>query len=232
VETWPFLKRLLGTCLVFFVVPVQHIGLVFEVHTLAEPLQDTFGVVEEVVCINYTDLDTWFLGLGGIVAIGGAVGLLRVGIAVCVVCMTWSDLAYLSQVVEHPMNFVVSSLDWIEIVESGKLVEWRDGAAVIGWDARVRVTDQESKVKFGEHVGRDDGGVVGLCFGVIWCESVLTARACTIDVIDTIGDCAVRSDSALDALQRWCDACWLAAGRHQIVDDILDEDALTLMAGK
>jgi hypothetical protein len=33
-------------------------------------------------------------------------------------------------------------------------------------------------------------------------------------------------------LQRWCDACWLAAGRHQIVDDILDEDALTLMAGK
>src|SRR5271168_3487668 len=48
VETRPFLKRLLGTYLVFFVVPVQHLGLVFDIYTLAELLEDRFGVVKEI----------------------------------------------------------------------------------------------------------------------------------------------------------------------------------------
>ena len=231
-EAWPFLKRLLGTCLVFFVVPVKHLGLVFEVHALAEPLEDVFRIIEEVICIDDANLDSFLLGLGGIVAIRCAVRLLCAGIAVGAVCMTWPNLARTSQIIEHSANLVIPSFDWIEIIEARKLVEGRDGAAVVGWDARVWVADQESKVEFCEHVSGDDSWVAGLWLSVVWCESVLMDRACTVDAVDTIGDSVACSDSALDTLQRRCDACRLAAGRHKIVDNVLDEDALTLVVGK
>jgi hypothetical protein len=232
VEAWPFFERFFGPCLIFVIVPVQHLGLEFEVYTFAKLFQDAFRVIEEIVSIDHTDLHSFSLGLARVLSIGNAVRLLRVGIAVCVICVTWSDLAYLSQIVKDAMNLVVPSFDWIEIVETSKRVERRNGAAIVGWDARVRVADQESEVKFGQHFGRDDCWVAGFWFGVVWGVCGLVARACPIDAVDTIGAGAVRSDSALDTLQRWGDACWLATGRHKIVDNVLDEDTLTLVVGK
>jgi hypothetical protein len=55
---------------------------------------------------------------------------------------------------------------------------------------------------------------------------------CTIHTVRTVRNCSIRSNSALDTLQRGRNACWLAIRRDEIVYDVLDEDAPTLVEGK
>ena len=136
-ESWPLLKRLLGACLVFFVVPVQHVGIVFEIYALAELLEDPFRLVEEVVRINHADLDSSFFDLAGIVTIGATVCAMYIS----VVWTTRPYLASRSEIIEYSTNLVVASFKWIKVVEARKLVKWWNGAAIVGWDARVRVAD-------------------------------------------------------------------------------------------
>lgn len=150
VEAWPFLECLSSTSLVFFVVPIQHLGLVFEVYALAELFHDAFGVIKKVICVNYTGLDSFVRVLDEMGAIGIAVDLFCDVIGVCAIRLMWSNLAYLSQIIEYSTNLVIPSLGWIEIIEAGKLVKWRDSAAEVRRDARMGIADQEGEVKFRE----------------------------------------------------------------------------------
>jgi hypothetical protein len=165
------------------IIPVQHLRLEFEVNALAKCFDDAFGVVKKVVCIDYANLNSSFVGIGRIVVIGWAVCLVSVSAVVCVVYMTRSDVACLPQIIEHSTNLVVPSLEWVEVIEASELGEGRDGAAVVRWDAGVRVANQEREVKFGEHFGRDDGWVVGLGFGVIRCWPILMGRMSAVRTV-------------------------------------------------
>ena len=54
------------------------------------------------------------------------------------------------------------------MVETGLVVEWRDGTAEVGGNAGVWVTDQEGEVKLLEHLDGDHGGISRFGIGVVW----------------------------------------------------------------
>jgi hypothetical protein len=58
VETSPLLECLLGMVVVFFVVPVQHAGRVLDANALAELLKDGRRVVQKIISVNDTDIDS------------------------------------------------------------------------------------------------------------------------------------------------------------------------------
>jgi hypothetical protein len=58
VETSPLLKGLLCISVVFLIVPVQHAGRVFDTDALAELLQNGRRVVQKIIGINDTNVDS------------------------------------------------------------------------------------------------------------------------------------------------------------------------------
>ena len=98
------------------------------------------------------------------------------------------------------------------------------------------VANQEGEVELREHCLGDDGRVSGLCFGVewIWCALVSAVDAVwfAVDAVWFAVRCPDTSFDALQGSQRRCNARRLAIGRHEIVDDVLDKQALTLFVGK
>ena len=53
------------------------------------------------------------------------------------------------------------------MVETGFVVEWRDGTAEVGGNAGVWVTDQEGEVEVLEHLGGNHGGIARFGVGVV-----------------------------------------------------------------
>jgi hypothetical protein len=214
VESPPLLKRLLGSCLVFFRVPVQHPRVVLEAGCLAESFNHGRRVVKQVISINDADLNAMAVAVG---AVGLAIGF---GLA----SELRADLSLVSQVVEQAAKLVVASLIRPEVVETRHLVQRRYRAAVVAGNAVFRMTDQEGEVVGCEEIGGDHGRVVWLALGVVrvWRTAVVLSA---LHRREPGGIC---SNATLVVGHGRCDACRLAIGWYPVLSHIFDKSALAL----
>jgi hypothetical protein len=137
------------------------------------------------------------------------------------------------------------------VVKAGDVVEGRDGAAEVGRDAGVGVADEEGEVKLREERRGDDGRIVGFGVGgegvrglrlVVFFaadvglavgffvpvrEAVHVAVGKTVRV--AIGE-AIGANTFLLSAERGGNGWWFAIWRHEVVNDILDEDSLALLS--
>lgn len=230
-EPFPFLERRFSNLVVFFRVPLEHGGVVFNAHAAAECLDHGLRVVEEIVRVDDADFDVLALVTVGPVgnvgrrAIAGGGGGGGGGGSIMMVsvldnaCSLWANKTYLAQVVKHPAQLVVSRLRWVKLVEPRHSIQGGDGAPVIRGNAVMRVPDEKGEVEPSQQRGRDNGGIARLSRGVTRCLFLLGKLF------------AIRANSALwqSVLnQRRCDAGGRTVRRDQVVDDIFDEDAFSL----
>lgn len=204
VETLPFLKRIVGSFLVFVIVPVQHPWREFETNALAVLFDDAFGIVKEIICVNETNVDLSIVAIASILLSG-------------------EFMAHQPRVlgkVEEATEFVVAGFIGIEIVEAGNVVQRRDRATVVGWNARMWVTDEEGEMKLFQKLARDDGGIAILC-------SRCKGKGCLALVMDSIG--AIRSaNPTFLSMQRWRNFRWLRIWWNQVANHVLDEKSSPL----
>jgi hypothetical protein len=92
VEASPLLECLLGMVVVFFVVPVQHAGRVFDANALAELLKDGRRVVQKIISVNDTDVNSSTLLLA------------------ILTCELGTDLAARTEVVEQATLLIITRL--------------------------------------------------------------------------------------------------------------------------
>lgn len=163
-KTRPFLKGLSSLLLILFGVPFQHIVVVLYAYALTESFDDEFWAVEEVVGVHNADFNSG-LAVSVAVRIANFVPTLvapsRLG------GDDGSHLANGAQIVENATDLVVASFGGHEVIEACKLVERRDRAAIIGWDAVARMADQENKMELVQDLRWHDRGVSGLGVGSI-----------------------------------------------------------------
>ena len=146
-----------------------------------------------------------------------------------------SNMSDFSEVLEDSANLVIAGLGGVEVVEAGQPVEWRDRASVVGGNTGMRIADQEGEMEFVQHVGWNDCRILVLGVGVEWVWGGGRSPVGVIDSIDAIDmllALGFSSDATFNAQQGWCNAGWLTFGRHEVVDDVLDEQALALFMGK
>ena len=129
VEAWPLFKGGLRSGLCFLGVPSEHFGSIFNPDAVAEALDDTGRVVEQVVSINDADFNT---------PVGCAVrpvcSIYTVSFPILdasIIRMAWSDKAKITDIIEEPAELIVSSFRNIEIVPPSDLVEGWDRASII-----------------------------------------------------------------------------------------------------
>jgi len=252
VEASPLLELVLGELVVLWCIPLEHGGLEVDADAGAEFAHDALWVVQKVVGVDDADLVA-----GGGVAVGVAIA---VGVAVAVSVRLLSgdggpDDAFVLQVVEDATLLVIAGLFGHEVVETGDLVERRNGAAPVAGNAVDRVTDQKGKVKLLEDLFGDHGRVARLGDGWVrvWCglgvdgtvdgvsigdgNRVLGGRDDGLELVFARGDLllgrGLGTDTTLPLLQRRGDGGWVSTRRNEVVGDVLDEDLLVfLLVGK
>lgn len=231
-EAPPLRELLPGEAAVLLAVPAEHVGRVLDADAPAVGLDHGRGVVEEVVCVDDADLHSFFGRSVDAVHTIGAVHLLDtldVGVETTRGDVR-SDKAHLAHVLKDPADLVVAGLGGVEIVEARHLVQRRDGAAVVRGDAVVRIADQEGEVEPGQHLQRHDGRVARLGLGVVGVRLRLVVGAVSVDTAGMVAPVDVpRADSAFDPLQGGGDAGGLAVRGNEVVDDVFDEDGLSLL---
>ena len=116
-KAMPFSKRFLAVGLILLGIPVQHFRFVLDASAVAEDLDNTCWVVEQVVGIDHTDLCSFDLS--------------TVWCAVPPVGVVGSDFANEAKPVEEAAKFVIPSLIRHEIIEASYIVKWRNGASII-----------------------------------------------------------------------------------------------------
>ena len=226
VEAWPLLKCLLGTRLILLVVPIHHVWRILEVYTPTEDLQNAFRIIKEIICIHHADVGTF---------LACSIRRIAIYIAVGVVAMVRPNMSDFPEVLEDSANFVVAGFSWVKVVEASQFVKWWYRASVIGGDAGMRIANQEGEMEHGQHVGWNDCRVLVLRVGV---ERVWGTNRSSVDIVGPIDAIDMRlilgscPDATFDTQQRWRNAGWLTLGRHEVVDDVLDEQALALFMGK
>lgn len=225
-EPSPLLKRILGLLVILLGVPVQQVGRVLDTDAFAEGLDDVAGVVEQVVCVNDTDIDGTVLG--GVVSVGSID-------AICLVLAgnLGADLTDAAEIIEDPALLVVPCLFRHEVVEASNVIQRRDRAAEVAGNAVLGVSDQEGKVKLLQNICRNDGGVARLGLGIVWVWSTFLAVSVgaigSSVAVGSIRGEIVRADAALDGMQRRRDRGRLSRRGHQVVGDVFDKDSLSLM---
>lgn len=231
VEAIPLLKRLGSVFLVFIIAPLKHLGCVVNADLLAVYLEDSLGVLQQVIRVNDSDggptrpvaVDTVTVRPRGIVQCL----VQRRGLA----CPARANDALCKQVVKEAAQLIVTCFRGHEVVEACDGVQRRDGAAVVGRNRAARVADQKSPVEATEHVGRHDGGIVLLldravcgavdeAIGVVGDMSVVAVCVAAVALI------AVGQGVAAEKRRRKRNmfAIWW----EKIVCDVLDEDSLAL----
>lgn len=225
-ESFPLLKSVLGDSVILFGLPEKQVWGVLDANTLAESLDNVGRVIEQVVSVNDTDVN-------GAVLCSMTIGSICVHSTLS--AYLGPNLTNLAQIVKDSALFVIAGLGGHEVVEAGDLVQRWDGAAEVAGNAVLGMPDQECKVELLQDILGDDGRVAGLCLGVVWVWSAILARAIRSIAIGStsIGgrSIAVGADTTLECVQRRSDRGRLPGWRHQVVGDVLDEDALVLMEG-
>ena len=97
------------------------------------------------------------------------------------------------------------------------------------------MADQEREVKLAQELSWHDGWVAGFGFGGIGVRSSLFIIRGAVGgaIAGTVGVwLRGRPDTAFLPLQGWSDRWRCLVGRDQVVDDVLDEEALALEEGK
>lgn len=192
VEASPLLECGLGLLVILLGVPGQQFRRVFHTNALAKALDDGTRVVKQVVSVNNANVDCSLISLVLPIGVAGTVGRLSGDLG--------TNLTNVAQVIEYSALLVVTCLLGHEVVETSDIVKRGHCASEVTWNAVLRVSDQEGKVKLLQDISGDDSRVSWLCFGVIWVWSTSLCRA-----IGTIGSNTVCADAALDRVQRRCD---------------------------
>lgn len=204
----PFLKRIVGSLLVFVIVPVQHPWREFKANALTVLFDDAFGIVKEVICVDETNVDLSIVGIASIL-------------------LSREFLTHQPRVlgkVEEATEFVVAGFVGIEIVEACDVVQRRDRTTVIRWNAGMRVTDEEGEMELLQKLARDDGGIAILC-------SSCKGKGCLALVTDSIGaiwGSIWGANPTFLGMQRWRNFWWLRIWWYQVANHILDEESSPL----
>lgn len=154
VEALPLFKCILRVVVVLLVIPVEHLWRVLDSDTLAEGLDYSGRVVEEIVSIDDADLS------GSLRVSVDTVRLLAGNLG--------SDLSVFTKVVEDTALLVIPGFRGHEVVETSHLIKRWNGAAVVAGDAVLGVTDQEGEVELLQNRCGDDGWVARLCLCSEW----------------------------------------------------------------
>lgn len=109
--------------------------MVVNSNTVTVCLNDASWVIKEVVGVHDANIDLSVLSIGVRMPIGASITAVGVIAEFRMTSDTRSNLAVGTKVVEDASEFVVAGFGGVEIVESGKFIEWRDGASIIRWDA-------------------------------------------------------------------------------------------------
>lgn len=182
-ETIPFCKSLLGSVVIGFVIPVQHVTGEWLANAFAEFFDNGIGGIEKVIGVNETDVD--FVAD----AVGVAVGAISL---IFLAGDFWSDLSNATKVIEKRAKLDISCFLGIEVVETRDLVQRRDSAPVIGRNARSWMADQEGEVELFEESLWDDCRVV-------WLSKSIVRIAIVFDSLCIFGRSDVHLDMAVTA---------------------------------
>ena len=221
VETRPFRESGLSNAMVVFVIPIQHVRAILDPDFLAIGFNDARWIVEKIIGINNSDADL------AIFQFGIPTGDSR------------PNLLLLAKKFEEAVKLIVSSLRWHEVIETSDLVERRNRAAPIGWNAVAWMTDQEREVKLLQDLCRYNCGVTELCLSVVRIRSLIATICSAVNaaVVDSIRNTvhlsighSICSDALLSgfASEGWRDGCRLDFRRDEVVRNILDEETFAL----
>ena len=162
-ETRPLLESGLSILVGIFRIPIQHVWGVIDSNFLAIGFNDIGWIVEKVISVNHGDAD----------------------LAICQFAMlasgSWSDLILLAKKVEDSMKLIVSSFRRHEVVETGDIIQGRDRASPVRWNAVTRMADQEREMELLQDLCRHNGGIARL-FGRI------VRIRCLMMPVDAVGD--------------------------------------------
>lgn len=220
-KSGPLRKGIMGIALVLVVVPIQHLWVVLESNTMAVCFDDPCRVIKKIVGIHDADLDTFDFA-DTRTTTSGTIPAVR---------MVRADKTDASKIIKHASDLIIASFSRIEVVEAGELIQWRYGAAEIRRNAGMRIANQEREVKIRKTFSRDDCGIIRFRRSIEWVRSFLAVpiREGTIGASSAMSLCA---DPTLLTLKRWCNCSRLPFWRHEVVDDVLDEQTLSLFLGK
>lgn len=238
VEAVPLLELLLGKRMRFGGVPFQHGVVEVKANRSTVLLEHARGVVQHVIGIKDTDLDT--------------TGLRLDTLCVLLTADLGTNQARVLEVVEKTAKFVVSGFLGHERLELGPLDEGGDAASVIAWNGVLGVANEEGEVELLQDFLGHNGGVAWLRDGVLVRERrALRFRRWTahrrshshaaivvaVDILALLRRIfgredrqPIRADATFEPLERRRDGCGLAVRREQIVSDVFDEDTFALLS--
>lgn len=117
-KAWPLLECVKCNALIFFIVPLQHFGLIRDTNALAIGGDHACGIIQEIICVDHAK----FYAFGNI-AVDESIGL-SIHFAICcaIRCtirgairyssfssVTWANLSNEAQVFEDAADFIVTS---------------------------------------------------------------------------------------------------------------------------
>ena len=130
--------------------PLQHLFRKRDTNTLAVCLDNPIRIIQQIVRINYTDIDSFILTGAGVTAAapiptagvnGGGTQRVR---------HAWAYKPILPHVVEETPEFGISGFGGIEIRPTSHGAQRFLSAAIVGRDAGVWMANEECEVEFRE----------------------------------------------------------------------------------